>query len=446
MTLRVRLLLSFALVVVITAVSVVIAFRLGAANEVRVFMNQSGMTGLTELAGELESYFNQTGSWVGADMLIPRRGSGMMGGGMMGQRIRLAAPDGTVLIDSRGTAAGTLSASELLTALALKDARGHLIGYLLGEGGMGGPNSEVLLARLTVAAILGGLIGGVVALVIGLALSVGLLRPVRQLNDAAIRMARGNLDQQVEARGSDELAQLGKSFNSMASSLKRSEENRKAMTADIAHELRTPIAVQRAHLEALQDGVYPLTGENLQPVLDQTETLARLVEDLRTLALADAGELALEINSLEAQSILQRVIERFKPEADARKIRLVSQVENEPLTLLGDSRRVEQILNNLVSNALRYTPEEGVVSMLAKRMGRRVCISVQDTGPGIPVEALPHVFDRFFRADRARSREEGGTGLGLAIAKQLAQAQGGHLSVENSPGSGAAFTLDLPAE
>jgi len=326
----------------------------------------------------------------------------------------------------------------------LQDKDGQLIGYLSVEGGMGsGTSSSLLIQRLTRASLLAAAIGGGVAILLALLLSFRLLRPVGQLTRAASRMAGGDLSQRVEAKGKDELATLGISFNRMAESLQQAEQNRQAMTADIAHELRTPIAVQRAHLEALQDGVYPLTAENLQPVLDQTELLIRLVDDLRTLALADAGELRLEKRRVDLGELARSVVERFKPEADGKGIALRYTGPREAIEKEVDPRRIEQILNNLFSNALRHTPAGGRVEMTLESKVERTAIRVADSGSGIPPEALGHIFERFYRADRSRSREEGGSGLGLAIARQLALAHGGDLRAKNRPEGGAEFTLEL---
>ncbi len=448
---RWRLFIAFFLVVLVAIGSVLLIAREGAASEVRIFMRGS-MTGLDSLAAELEMYYQQAGSWEGAGQLLANSlqghgmGQGMMGGG--GPLVRLADADGTVVAASRGSASGTLSREERQAALVLSDSLGRRIGYLLAEGGSAASqNSErQLMDRLVRAGLIAAAISGVLALALAVLFAYRLLRPVQELTRAAARMAAGDLNQRVDERGKDELATLGRAFNHMAASLQRAEQNRRAMTADIAHELRTPIAVQRAHLEALQDGVYPLTGENLQPILDQTELLTRLVEDLRTLALADAGELRLERSLLPLLGLVQRVVDRFRPEAENRQIRLV--LEDLPgaagIQASIDAGRVEQILNNLISNALRYTPEGGEVRVGLARKDSWAELRVADNGEGISPEALPRLFERFFRADPSRSRAAGGTGLGLAIARQLALAHGGDLSAANQPQGGAIFILRLP--
>lgn len=278
--------------------------------------------------------------------------------------------------------------------------------------------------------------------------SYSLGRPIRQLTQAASQIRAGDLSKRVEVRSRDEIGILAETFNQMADALEKAEQTRRNMTADIAHELRNPLAVQRAHLEALMDGIYPLSIENLQTVLEQNHLLTRLVEDLRTLALADSGQLTLEKSPLDIAELIRRVCDHFGAQAAERQIQLVlPQRSNEhapPLQVLGDPIRLEQILVNLLSNALRYTPAEGRIEIGLEESYDQVKITVKDSGPGIPEADLPYIFERFYRADRSRSRLEGGSGLGLAIARNLALAHGGHLEAANSPRGGAIFTLTLP--
>jgi len=271
---------------------------------------------------------------------------------------------------------------------------------------------------------------------------------VRELTQAAETLAKGDLSQRVPVRGQDELSRLAMTFNHMADSLQQAEEMRRAMTADIAHELRNPLAVQRANLEALQDGVYPLTPEHLQPVLEQNLLLSRLVDDLRTLALAESGQLQLELTPTNLPELVQRVVERIEPQAAAHQVSVLLTNHEDSQRVLPmlnfDPMRVEQILNNLLSNALRYTPPGGQITLQLSRDEHQASLTIHDSGPGIPEEALPHIFERFYRVDRSRSRSEGGSGLGLAIARELAEAQHGTLTASNHPQGGAVFTLSLP--
>ncbi len=323
---------------------------------------------------------------------------------------------------------------------------GDLVGYLYPEGGTGFTNLQqsLLLDRLNRAAISAGLVSGGLALILALFLATQLIRPVRALTQAAERISEGDLTQHVAVNGRDELARLGQTFNQMAGTLLKAQESRRAMTADIAHELRNPLAVQRANLEAMQDGVYPLTPENLQPVLEQNLLLTRIVEDLRTLALAELGQMPLERTEIDLSGLVQRLVDRFQPQASRRSISIHFCSCPDCPAIQADPGRLEQIVGNLLSNALRYSPEAGIIELAVHRDRGDIILTLRDHGPGISPESLPLVFERFYRADKARSREDGGTGLGLAIARQLVEAHGGSLSAENHPMGGALFTVRLP--
>ena len=459
---RVRLVLSFAAVVLVAILSVVLIVRLDTNRQVQTFMLRGGMVGAQEMVQALEDYYQSNQTWDGVESLLVQghrgrgQGNGMgqgmgMGMGMMNQRLQLADAGGRLLADTAQTPAqGTLTAEQLSQAIVLRDSRSKTVGYFLVNGGGGFQAGLVspLFQRLNQAAIWGGLLAGALALGLALLLAARLLRPVQELTRAAKAMQSGDLSQRVVVHGSDEMAQLGETFNAMSASLAQLEQQRRALTADVAHELRTPLAVQRAQLEALQDGIYPLTVENLQPVLDQTALLTRLVEDLRTLALADAGELRLEKRAVDLAELTARVLERFQPSAEAHEVTLAFAHENGadwPM-VEADPDRLAQIIHNLLSNALRHTPTGGRIDVrlsAAADRGSQV-ITVQDSGTGILPEALPYVFDRFYRVDRSRNREEGGTGLGLAISRQIALAHGGSLEAANAPKGGAIFTLRLP--
>lgn len=446
---RLRLILAFALVIFAAIASVLFITRQSAATEVRTFMARGGMMGVDSLADELEGFYLANHSWQGVDVVLEstQMGHGMGQGMMMGNGpwLRVADAQGKVVADNRGDPAGSLSQTERGAAVALHDPGGQVIGYLAASGN-GVASEQNLLNSLTQAGWIAAGIAGVLALLLALLFSYTLARPVGELTQAAAKMASGDLSQRVQPRGGAELATLGSAFNTMAESLQKAEQNRRAMTADIAHELRTPIAIQRAHLEALEDGIYPLTVENLRPVLEQTGLLTRLVEDLRTLALADAGELRLERAPTDLPALVRRVVNRFAPEAESHGVKLShTEAGDHSLHAVNlDSGRVEQILNNLISNGLRYTPEGGALRVELTCADSFAVLEVSDTGPGIPPDALPHLFERFYRADQSRSREGGGTGLGLAIAQQLALAHGGDLSAANRPEGGARFVLRLP--
>jgi two-component system sensor histidine kinase BaeS len=467
---RTRLVLSFVLIVLLSVGLVVIIARQGASNEVRAFMFRGGMSSgiINQTVTALENYYHSHQSWQGVESLLSStnptghgpgagmgagRGQGAGNAGntgiSQGPRLRLADAQRKVLVDTSGATGGVLSQSEIANAIALHDG-GRTVGYLLPAGGANfSPLDEnFLVNRLSQAALKAGLIAGIVSLFVALFLAYRLAKPVHALTQAARKLANGDLSQRVAVHGKDELGMLGATFNQMADSLQKAAESRRAMTADIAHELRTPLAVQRANLEALQDGIYPLTPENLGAILEQNQMLTRLVDDLRTLALADAGELRLERTRTDFPRLVQHSVDRFATQAAAHQVTLRCSLPDNCPAILLDPLRIEQVLGNLISNALRHTPPGGTVEVLVRcqdgAAGRLVQLEVHDSGEGIPAEALDHIFERFYRADTSRSRSAGGTGLGLAIARQLVEAHGGRLEAANHPQGGAVFTLSLP--
>lgn len=448
---RTKFILSLVLVALAAIASVVIFVRLDSRQQIQTYLLRGGFEGLEETVSDLESYYAEHGSWQGAESLLsvgagPAEGHGPGSNGGHGggsQRLRLADSQGLVLIDASGQTEGSvLSSDDLAGGIVLTGPQGAAVGYLLpSTGSFYRQGDELpLIERLNDAALRAGLVGVGIALLMALALSAGLIRPIRQLTRAAHAMSAGDLSQRVAIRGRDELSDLGRTFNHMAASLQQSEERRRSMTADIAHELRTPLAVQRAQLEALLDGVNPMTPETLNAILAQTDLLTRLVGDLRTLALAEAGELPVERVPVDLVALTRRVVNRFDAPASARSVELTIEPSS-PIQALGDPDRIEQILGNLLSNALRYTPDAGRITVALASTG---LLTVHDSGPGIAPEALPHIFERFYRAERSRSRDEGGTGLGLAIARQLARAMGGDVTAANHPSGGAIFTVTLP--
>lgn len=281
-------------------------------------------------------------------------------------------------------------------------------------------------------------------MLLGLALTRSLVKPLRMVRDAARRIGAGELTYRVPITSRDEIGDLARQFNEMAEALERDERLRRQMMADIAHELRTPLSVIRGQVEALQDGVFELSPENLKPIHDQTLLLGRLVEDLRDLALAEAGRLPLERTEVSLERLIRRIVEAFQPRAQEKGLALSVELPEALPPVQADAQRLEQVLENLLSNALRYTPAGGTVNVRAWEEPQWVVFTVEDTGTGIAAEDLPHIFERFYRADKARSRADGGTGLGLSIAKQLVEAHGGRISAESAPGKGTRFTVRLP--
>ncbi|MEA3408594.1 MAG: ATP-binding protein [Chloroflexota bacterium] len=324
---------------------------------------------------------------------------------------------------------------------------GREVGRLLLEYGpaMRDQPWKRFMNRFYLALGLGTVSGTVIALLLGVVVARSLTSPLRELTQATRAMSAGDLDQHIPVRSDDELGELARSFNQLSDDLLASRELRRQMTADIAHELRTPLSLILGHAEGLVDGVLPASAETYEIIHDEARRLNRLIDDLRTLTLSDAGELTLEREAISPGALLERAAAAHGADAESQGVALTLDVEDDLPLVNADSDRIAQVLHNLLSNALRYTPEEGSIVLSAAMSDEGVSFAVRDTGPGIPEEELERIFDRFYREDKARHRHDGGAGLGLAIAKSLVERHGGRMWAESEVGRGTAFYFTLPA-
>jgi two-component system OmpR family sensor kinase/two-component system sensor histidine kinase BaeS len=471
----VRLTLAFVLVTLVGVSTVALLANLSASNQFRRYLIHSEMMGWgspsaplrTSLADTLAAYYERQGSWDGVEGVF-RSGSGPMqhgwGMGPMhqgGTSTLLADGKGLVVYSSQNQQVGeTLSRSEQKLAIPIQ-AEGQTVGFLLAvsPGGMQlQPQEQSYLDQVNRALLLAGALAGGLSILLGLGLSRGLSAPLARLTAAARHIASGDLSQRVPETGSAEIATLGRAFNLMAADLEKAEQLRRNMVADVAHELRTPLSVLQGNLRAILDGVYPLEQAEIAALYDETRLLSRLVDDLHELAQAEAGQLHLELRPTDLAKVVRTMVANLGIAAEAKGIRLTTDLADGLPPVLADPDRLAQIMRNLLSNALRHTPEGGQITVSATYNGHRelngpaVRITVADTGEGIPPGDLPHVFDRFWRAERSRSRERGGpstgsgrsSGLGLAIASHLVQAHGGEMGVESGVGQGSRFWFTLP--
>ncbi len=270
------------------------------------------------------------------------------------------------------------------------------------------------------------------------------LVPLQRLGTTARHLGRGDLSQRADTTGPSEIRQLAHSFNVMAAELEEAERHRRNLTADVAHELRTPLSNIQGYLEVMKDGLIQPTTESIDTIHGQALLLSSLVEDLRLLAQVDAGELELQSSPAQVGEMLQSGLEAVRPRAKAVGVALSLEVESTLPTVELDPTRIAQAVGNLLENAVTHTPEGGTVSVSALAVADAVEVTVADTGPGIAPHDLPHIFDRFYRADPSRARSTGGTGLGLTIARRLVEAHGGSIEVESVVGQGSRFIIRLP--
>jgi two-component system OmpR family sensor kinase/two-component system sensor histidine kinase BaeS len=460
----VRLTLAFTLVILVAVGAIAVLISRTTGTEFRQYITHSGMRASGSGMDQLAAYYQQEGSWQGVESLLeegvsisgpwPMPMTGMewrpgMRGGQMD--VLLADANGKIVFDSVGKAAGKrLSSRDRDKALSITDpGEEQVIGYLLlsfpgGRDRLGELEQRFLdsIQRLLIASA---------ALAVGLGLIAGAIlsrsftAPLQRLAAAARAVASGDLGQQVKVEGSAEIAEVGQAFNEMTAALEEGEELRQNLVADVAHELRTPLSVLQGNLGAILDDVYPLEKAEIARLYDETRLLSRLVDDLRELALAEAGQLGINLRPTDVANILRVAAASFEPAAESKAIQLTMEVpDNLPLTM-ADPDRLAQVLRNLLTNALRHTPEKGLIAVSASTVADGVEIAVSDSGEGIAPEDLPHVFARFYRVDRSRSRTEGGAGLGLAIVKAIVEAHGGQVSAASGgPGQGSTFSFTLP--
>lgn len=285
----------------------------------------------------------------------------------------------------------------------------------------------------------------ILTILIGLLLLRRVVVPLSQVIAAARAVASGDLSARVPVSGPDDLRALSDSFNHMTAALELSDRERRNLLADIAHELRTPLTVIRGRLEGVVDGVYPPDEKQIVPALEETYLLERLVEDLRLLTLAETRQLQFEPRDVSPGELAGHALDLFAAEADDKNISL-ELANNAPQAYIhADPQRTGQVIGNLIGNALRYVPVGGKIWLVLEQLEDAVRLQVNDNGPGVPEADLPHLFERFWRGEKSRSRASGGAGLGLAIARQLVEAQGGSIAAENLPAGGLRITIAFPS-
>lgn len=290
------------------------------------------------------------------------------------------------------------------------------------------------------------LAAGVVAILVSLLLSRGVIAPVRDLTSASRRIADGHYDERVAQSGEDELGQLANSFNRMAEKLEQTETMRRQLIGDVSHELRTPLTTIKGSMEGLIDGVLPATEETYRQIHQETERLANLVNDLQELSRVEARAYPLDLHPVDLAGIVQSTIKRISHQANAGNVELFAEIPSGLPLVMADEARLIQVVTNLLINAVQYTPPGGKVTLSAERIREEIVIQITDTGIGIAAQHIPHLFTRFYRVDKSRSRHAGGgSGVGLSIAKHLVEAQGGRIWAESEgEGKGSRFSFTIP--
>ena len=306
------------------------------------------------------------------------------------------------------------------------------------------PQTSAIVDNVNNFLLWAGLASAGAAIVISVFLSRRTLSPLRALQSAAERLGAGDLSQRVRIRRDDEVGEMAHTFNAMAEGLERAEEQRRSLMADVAHELRTPLANIQGYVEAMRDGLVAADDATIDTLHQQVLHLAHLVEDLRLLALAEAGALRLDPQPGRIGEVVRASVEAVRPRADSKGVALAVHEAGELPLVAMDQARIGQVIGNLLENAIQHTPDGGSVTVHTEATESGVQVSVTDTGLGIPPDQTKLIFERFHRVDPSRARATGGTGLGLTIAKQLVEAHGGTIAAESTPGEGSRFTFELP--
>jgi len=477
MTLTRKLTLAFLLIAVTAAAIVAVSIRLTNATRLNQLILEQQRANFTTLVTD---YYQQNGSLNGLNRYInttlranPPQPNQKNPDPTVPDRRNIfgfADTNGIVIVPLQPQfSLGQRIPANIIARNTPLNVNGVFIGTILSPPSPPGltPQEQAYLQRTNQALTYAAIGAAALALIVGFLLARTLTRPLRALTDATEKMAGGELSQQVTVNSKDEIGELADSFNRMSREVTRSNQLRKQMTADIAHDLRTPLTVIAGYVESMRDGDLAPTPERLDAIYAEIERLQRLVSDLRLLAVTDAGELRLNLAPVNPQALLERVAASFKLSAEQKGITLRVQTDAPLPDLTADESRLDRVLSNLVSNAIRHTPAGGTVSILATRpytgtqvdtyTGKQtqhgehnmqsVVITVADTGEGIPASDLPHIFDRFYRADKSRTDADGASsGLGLAIAKALVEAHGGRIWAESVLGEGTRFEIELPTK
>jgi two-component system sensor histidine kinase BaeS len=443
-----KLIFSFLCISLVSVLLIVLFARYTTSQEFRRFTETNDRSNLMET---LEDYYLANGSWEGIERAElfrrypapsekhPRPENGLI----------VTDPSGTVIRPGPSYRVGDTVPADQIQRGAPIQVDGKTVGYLIFSPPPFDQNSPErdFLNRTEQFLIYSALGATAIALLLGILFSRTLTSPIRELTRATHAMSEGDLSQQVPVRSNDELGELARAFNKMSAELSRSVNTRKQMTADIAHELRTPLSLILGHAEAVHDGVLPPSPENFEIIREEATRLEHLVNDLRILSLADAGELSIHPQTVEPERLLQEVASLYQFQTPRKNISLALDIAPNLPVIEVDPGRMTQVLTNIMDNALRHTPEGGQIILSAREANDQIELAIQDSGAGLKAEDLERIFERFYRTDSSRQREDasaGGSGLGLAIARSIIQAHGGQLSAESEPGKGLKVIATLP--
>lgn len=441
-SLQFRLLLAFTAVILVTVAAVFIFVNQSARGEIQRVWESSEEARAARMNFELYNHYRMASGWSGIQSVVEQMGS------VSARRVILVSPEGIVIADSQDELVGEYYVSDEPGRSLFPPKGGPLLGTIyLSEESVESPDPFSPLSVSDAVGrflIWGALLAIAVAFLFTFLMSRRILAPVKALSDTARQLGKGDFSQRVNIKDKGEIGELSQAFNSMADDLERSEQMKRNMVADIAHELRTPLSNIRGYLEAVRDGIKKPDTDTIGSLEEETSLLSRLVNDLQELSLAEAGQLTLLRQNEDIAVLVRQVVTVVEGSASARGLSLVVDLPDRLPLVNIDSHRIGQVLRNLLENAVAHTGAGGTITVAARQYERGMEVTVSDTGEGIPPEDLPNIFERFYRVDKSRARATGGTGLGLTIAKRLIEAHGSSIKASSEPGKGSTFTFTLP--
>jgi two-component system, OmpR family, sensor histidine kinase BaeS len=454
MKLQSKLIIAFIMIVLLMGISQSFFLQSSIRTTFQNYLDQHTNNFLLNMEQTLEQFYHDTGSWEHVqEFFFSNDSSNIQGHGMMmhgmSMNMSMSSDDlilldlnGMVIADTTGKRIGAdgINLSGKKVDLSVDgEKKGTLVLY---QHKLQKLEKEFLQSS-NMAIFISGLMAILVASIFILFIARKISEPLKVLMMGIKQIAGGKKAPKVRIESSDEFFNLGEAFNDMASKIEKNEEIRRSLVADVAHELRTPLAILQGKLESIQEGVITPTEETILELTDEVYRLNRLVRDLQQLSLAEAGKLSLNIQPVDIHRLIDRICHQFQLLADEKEIELRFD-KIQPQKLMLDADRITQVIVNLVGNALRHTPAKGIVEISTQIQKNSFLIRVADTGQGIPEDILPHIFDRFYKRDTSRTRNDSGTGLGLSIAKGFVEVQGGIITVESEINKGTVFTITLP--
>lgn len=440
-SLRFRLVVSFAVVILVTIGTVFIFINHATQGEIRRFGERADLMRMERMGIELGRYYWRQDGWDGIQPLVEQWCE------LFDQNITLTNTDGVVVAASEGNLLGELFDSDVPSILILTPNRTGTIGtlYLTPKSSpeLGFASLQLLIKVIGRFFLLGGLLAVAFALLVTFILSRRILAPVKALSHAAKRLGHGDFSQRVSVKDKGEMGEFAKTFNLMAGDLERAENIQRTMVADIAHELRTPLSNIKGYLEAISDGLIKPDTDTIHSIDEEASLLSCLVADLQELSLAESGELKLERHVEDISKMINQVVTAKQPQIANKGLSLKVDLPDALPVVSIDSQRISQVLRNLLDNAVAHTMA-GSITISARQQDKQVQIDIIDTGEGIPEEDLPNIFERFYRVDKSRTRATGGSGIGLAIAKRLVEAHDGSIEAHSEKGKGSCFSFTVP--